>query len=181
LQQSISRKTNKKSHQRKKEIESLAKLHGRIANKRKDFHHQVAAKLIKENALIAVEALSVQEMTKSGGSKKKGLNREILSTAPAQFHQILKSKAEEAGIIWIEIPTQVVKPSQTCYQCKIQKKKALSERWHQCTCGASCDRDENSARVILNHALAQVSGQELAEVGSRGCFAALNHETHAIS
>lgn len=181
LQQSVARKTNKQSHHRKKEIRSLAKLHAKIANTRKDFHHQVAAKLVKENGLIAVETLSIKKMTKSGGSKKKGLNREILSTAPAQFHQILKSKAEEAGIIWIEIPTQIVKPSQTCYRCRIQKKKTLSERWHSCACGASCDRDENSASVILNYALAKVSGQELAEVGSRGCFAALNHETHAIS
>jgi putative transposase len=124
LQQSVSRKTNKQSHHRKNAIKSLAKLHSKIANKRKDFHHQEAAKLVKENGLIAVEELSIKNMTKSGGSKKKGLNREILSTAPAQFHQILKSKAEEAGIIWIEIPTRIVKPSQTCYKCDIQKKES---------------------------------------------------------
>ena len=117
----------------------------------------------------------------SGGSRKKGLNREILSTAPAQFHQLLKSKAEEAGIIWIEIPTRIVKPSQTCYKCHAQKKKALSERWHSCACGASCHRDENSARLNLAYAFAKVSGQELAEAGSRGCFATLNRETPAIS
>lgn len=57
----------------------------------------------------------------------------------------------------------------------------LSERWHDCPCGASCSRDENAARVILDYALQKVSGQELAEVRSRGCFAALNHETHAIA
>jgi len=181
LQQSVARKTNKQSCRRKKTIKSLAKLHSQLARRRKDFHHQEAAKLVKENGLIAVEALSIRAMTQSGGSRKKGLNREILSTAPAQFHQLLKSKAEEAGIIWIEIPTQIVKPSQTCYQCKTQKKKTLSERWHSCPCGASCLRDENSARVVLDYALRKVSGQELAEAGSRGCFATLNRETHAIS
>jgi|SRR5579871_628070 len=181
LQQSVSRKTNKQSHHRKKAIKLLSKFHSQLACRRKDFHHQEAAKLVKENGLIAVEALSIKKMTKSGGSRKKGLNREILSTAPAQFHQILKSKAEEARIIWVEIPTQIIKPSQTCYQCKIQKKKTLSERWHSCACGANCDRDENSARVVLDYALAKVLGQELAEVGSRGCFTTLNHETHAIS
>jgi putative transposase len=181
LQQSVSRKINKQSHRRKKAIKSLSKLHSQLANRRKDFHHQEAAKLVKENGLIAVETLSIKNMTKSGGSRKKGLNREIQSTAPAQFHQLLKSKAEEAGIIWIEIPTRIVKPSQTCYKCKTQKKKTLSERWHSCPCGASCHRDENSARVVLDYALAKVSGQELAEAGSRGCFATLNRETHAIS
>jgi putative transposase len=181
LQQSVSRKTNKQSHNRKKAIKSLAKLHGQLASRRKDFHHQIAANFVKENGLIAVEALSIRCMTTSGGSRKKGLNREILSTAPAQFHQILKSKAEEAGVIWVEIPTRIVKPSQTCYQCKTQKKKALSERWHSCSCGASCHRDENAARVDLDYALAKISGQELAEAGSRGDFATLNHETLAIS
>ena len=38
----------------------------------------------------------------------------------------------------------------------------------------------NVARVILNWALKWVSGQELAEMGSRRCFAALNHETPTI-
>ena len=33
----------------------------------------------------------------------------------------------------------------------------------------------------LDYALLSVTGQELAEVGSRSCFATLNHETHAIS
>jgi putative transposase len=181
LQQSVTRKPNKQSHHRKQAIQLLAKFHSKLASRRKDFHHQVAAKLVKENGLIAVEALSIQNMTKSGGPRKKGLNREILSTAPAQFHQILKSKAEEAGVIWIEIPTQAVKPSQTCYQCKTQAKKTLSERWHRCLCGASCDRDENAARVVLAYALAKISGQELAEVRSRGGFTMLSHETHAIS
>ena len=181
LQQSVTRKTNQKSHNRKKAIKDLATLHRQLANRRKDFHHQLAANLVKENGLIATELLSIKEMTRSSGARKKGLNREILSTAPAQFHQILKSKAEEAGIIWVEVPTQIVKPSQTCYRCKVQRKKKLSERWHSCDCGASCDRDENAARVILEYALSKVSGQELAEVGSRGGFAMLNHETPAIS
>jgi putative transposase len=89
LQQSVSRKTNKQSRHRKEAIKSLAKFHSQLARRRKDFHHQLASRLVNENALIAVEMLSVKTMTQSGGQRKKGLNREILSTAPAQFHQIL--------------------------------------------------------------------------------------------
>jgi hypothetical protein len=33
---------------------------------------------------------------------------------------------------------------------------------------------------MLNWALANVTGQELVEVGSGGCFAVMNHETHAV-
>jgi putative transposase len=180
LQQSVSRKTNKSSKNCKKSIKKLAQTHAKIANRRKDFNHQQAAKIVKENGLIGAEMLSVKSMTKKGGIKKRSLNREILSTAPHQFYQLLKSKAEEAGTIWIDIPTREVKPSQTCYQCGIQKKKLLSERWHRCDCGANCNRDENAARVILNWALKWVSGQELAEMGSRRGFATMNHETPTI-
>jgi putative transposase len=180
LQQSVSRKTNKSSENRKKSVKKLAKMYAKIARRRKDFHHQETAKIVKENGLIGAEILSVKSMTKKGGIKKRGLNREILSTAPTQFYQLLKAKAEEAGTIWIDIPTREVKPSQTCYRCGIQKKKLLSERWHRCDCGANCSRDENAARVILNWALKRVSGQELAEMGSRRGFAMMNHETPTI-
>lgn len=180
LQKSVSRKKNKSSHNRKKAILKLAKLYSSIANKRKDFNHQQAAKIVNENGFIAGELLSVKSMTAKGTSKKRGLNREILSTAPAQFYQLLKSKAEEAGVLWVDIPTREIKPSQTCYGCRAQRKKSLNERWHECECGASCDRDENAARVILNWALRWASGQELTEMGSRRYFAALNHETPTI-
>jgi putative transposase len=180
LQQSVARKKNKKSRHRNKAVKKLAKQHAKIANQRKDFNHKEAAKIVASNALIACEALSVKTMTATGGLRKKGLNREILSTAPTQFHSLLKSKAEEAGAVYIEIPTRQVKPSQTCHRCGSQRKKLLSERKHACDCGANCSRDENAARVILNWALLWASGQELAELGSHSCFMALNHETHAI-
>lgn len=178
-QRAVSKK-RKGSHNRKKSVQVLVKLHQKIANRRKDFHHKQAAIIVKENAFIACETLSVKSMTVRGKRYKSGLNREILSTAPSQFHAILKSKAEEAGAMWIEIPTKEVKPSQTCHGCGHQQKKMLSERWHLCDCGANCSRDENSARVILNWALKSVTGQELAEVRSHRGFVAVKHETPTI-
>jgi putative transposase len=178
LQQAVSRKTNKRSHARRKAVKALAAEHGKIANRRKDFLHQTAASLIARYGLIATEQLTVKAMTASGGQYKKGLNRSILDTAPGAFLTTLKSKAEEAGCEWVEIPTRLVKPSQTCHRCGIQRKKPLSERRHVCACGANCSRDENAARVMLNWALANATGQELTEVGSGGCLAVLNHETH---
>jgi putative transposase len=180
LQQAVSRKTNKSSHNRKKAVKKLVALHGKIANQRKDFIHQQSARLVKQCGLIACEALSVKNMTRSGGRYKRGLNREILSTAPRQFHSLLKFKAEEAGTIFVEIPTRQVKPSQTCYGCGNQSKKMLSERWHHCHCGISCPRDENAARVILNWAFEWASGRESAELGSHRPSMTLNQETPAI-
>lgn len=181
LQQAIARKQNKRSNSRRKAVARLSAESRRIANRRKDFLHKTTASLVEQYGLIATEQLSVKNMTTSGGTYKKGLNRSILDTAPSTFINLLKTKAEEAGSLWVEVPTRQVKPSQTCHRCGSQRKKRLSERKHYCTCGASCSRDENAARVMLNWALfGNVTGQELSEVGSGCCLAVKNHETPLI-
>jgi len=181
LQQAVSRKTSKRSNNRRKAIVLLSAESRRIANRRKDFLHQTSAELVGQYGLIATEQLNVKNMTASGGQCKKGLNRNILDTAPSTFLNLLKTKAEEAGSLWVEVPTRQVKPSQTCHRCGSQRKKPLSEREHRCDCGASCSRDENAARVMLNWALfGNATGQELSEVGSGGRLAVQNHETPSI-
>jgi putative transposase len=117
-------------------------------------------------------------MSSAGGNRKKGLNREILSAAPGMFHRMLKYKAEEAGIEWIEINTWKVKPTQTCHGCGRQEKKELWQRMHECPCGVYCTRDENAAMVILNWALyGNATGQELARCGEVALAASVKHET----
>jgi len=143
--------------------------------------HQITAQIVGRSSLIAVETLNTKGMSAHGGVRKKGLNREILSAAPGMFHQMLKYKAEEAGIEWIEIPTRQVKPSQTCHACGRQEKKPLTQRKHDCGCGAHCTRDENAAKVILNWALvANATGQELARCGEVALAASMKHETPPI-
>ena len=181
LQQAVSRKTNKRSNNRRKAVALLSAESRRIANRRKDFLHKTAADLVRQYGLIATEQLNVKNMTASGGEYKKGLNRSILDTAPSTFLNLLKTKAEEAGSMWVEVPTRQVKPSQTCHRCGLQRKKPLSERTHQCGCGASCSRDENAARVMLNWVLTgNVTGQELSEVRSRCSLPTLIQETPPI-
>ena len=65
----------------------------------------------------------------------------------------IKEKVTEAGGFYVEVPTQKIKPSQTCPNCGHQKKKSLAERVHRCEkCGYSCDRDVAAAQVMLNNA-----------------------------
>ncbi|MGO2088150.1 MAG: RNA-guided endonuclease InsQ/TnpB family protein [Oceanisphaera sp.] len=149
-------------HHRKLKYQ-LAKLHQKIARQRLDFTHKETAKLVKIAALISTEKLTVKNMTRSAKGtadkhgkmvkQKAGLNREILNTAPAMTINFLKYKAEEAGIEWVMVPTQKVKPSQTCPDCGVKKKKTLAERWHSCPCGCEKPRDVASAQVNLNWAL----------------------------
>lgn len=180
LQRDLARKKRGSRNGRKLK-QRIAALHARIARQRQDFLHQTTARIVKEHALIAVEKLNVKAMTAAGGSRKAGLNREILSTSPGAFHQLLKTKAEEARLQWIEIDPRKVKPSQTCSGCGHREKKPLSQRWHHCQhCGLHISRDENAARVILNWALYQTpTGREPARCGAE--YSAKKHETLGIA
>lgn len=144
------------SKNRRKQVRKVARAHRDVTNKRKDGLHKATHRIVKMCALIAVEKLNVKEMTSSGGVYKRGLNKSILDTSPAEFHKMLRYKAESAGSQYVEIPTRKVKPSQTCSCCGHQAKKALSERVHRCSvCGFRCDRDVNAARVVLSWALTE--------------------------
>jgi putative transposase len=137
--------------------------HTKIARQRRDFLHKTSAALVQQAHVLISEQLNIQRMTRrpspqqdesgryiaNGAKAKAGLNREILSTAPGMFFDMLRTKAAEATAVYIEVPTKQVKPSQTCHQCGRQDKKSLSQRQHRCPCGATCSRDANAALVAL--------------------------------
>ncbi|MCL6754408.1 transposase [Nostoc sp. CCCryo 231-06] len=75
---------------------------------------------------------------------------EVLDVGMGMLRSSIEYKLSEAGGIFVEVPTQKVKPSQTCPNCGNQKKKELSERIHDCPCGFTCDRDVAAAMVMLN-------------------------------
>ncbi len=163
LQQAVSRK-QRGSLRRTAAIRQLAQARARQARKRLDFLHKEAAKIADANALVAMEELSVKNMTASAAgsleepgrnvAQKAGLNREILDTAPALFMSLIRYKVMETGGEWAEAPTRRLKPSQTCPGCGEQKKKPLAVRVHACeACGLTEPRDRASARVVLNWAL----------------------------
>jgi putative transposase len=132
-----------------KTTKQIQKLHNKVTNQRKDFLHKTTANLIKQYNFIATETLSIKNMTKEGGSRKRGLNRSILDVGMGMFLQMLAYKAAEAGTKLVEVPTRTVKPSQTCPCCGKQEKKLLSTRVHKCRCGYAASRDVAAARVML--------------------------------
>ena len=138
--------------------------------------------LVSSRGFQPTKKLNTTNMSTKGGAYKKGLNREILSAAPGAFHQMLKCKAEEAGIEYVEINTRKVKPSQTCHGCGRQEKKTLATRVHICPCGTGCGRDANAAKVILNWALfGNATGQELAGCGGTALAIPAKQETPPIA
>lgn len=173
-QQNLAR-TAKRSTNHAKARRAVSAIHRKTADKRRDFLHQRSAKLIATSNLIATETLSIKNMVRSAEgtiespgrnvAQKAGLNREILATAPRAFLDMLRYKAEEAGVAFVEVPSRKVKPSQTCSGCGRQRKKPLSERQHVCACCVVLSRDQNAARVNLLWALAR-TGRE-----PTGCLA----------
>ncbi len=148
----------KASRRWKKARKKVSSLQNKVANRRQDWTHKVAAQITSANSLVATETLNVKNMTASSkkGKRKRqktGLNRSILDVGFGMLRSAIKYKVEEAGGNFLEVPAQKVKPSQTCPKCLAQKKKELSERVHQCEkCGYTSDRDVASALVCLNYA-----------------------------
>ena len=136
-------KTTKRSRARRKANKVLSRIHERIRNRRHDFVHQTARRLVNQYGLIAVEKLNVKNMLGN-----HCLAKSISDASWSMFRSVLSSKAESASRIVAEIDPTFT--SQDCHQCGHRAKKKLSERWHLCPmCGASLDRDTNAAINIL--------------------------------
>ncbi len=91
LQRSVSRK-KKGSNRYKKALRRLSKLHQKIANQRRDFHHKVANELLRKGKHIAHEALNVK------GLARTRLAKSVHDAGWGQFVQILSVKAARVGL-----------------------------------------------------------------------------------
>jgi putative transposase len=156
-------KSIKGSKNRDKKRKRLAKAHNKVVNQRKDFHHKLSIKLIRENQTICIEDLSIQEMMQKGNSQ---LSKEIGNVGWAQFVQFLQYKAEWYGRNIVKIGR--FEPSSKLCTCgKINNSLTLSDREWTCSgCGTTHDRDVLAANNILNFALnpKNLIGQELPEL-----------------
>lgn len=167
------RKKGVKASKRWKKAQSkVSKLQLKCANQRKDWAHQTTARIVSSNSLVVGEKLTVKNMTRkskkssdpaspSGAreraasrKQKAGLNRSILDTGMSIISKMLCYKESEAGGIYLESPTQSLRPTQRCNKCWQLTPKSLSDRIHDCQhCPEVCGRDENAAKTNLEWAL----------------------------
>ena len=130
--------------------------HERMAEAGRQELHRHADWIVRTYDFIAVEALKIGNMLRRGPGKR-GLNRAISEQGWREFFDILKCKAESAGIPFVEVPPAGT--SQECSRCGTKVPKALSERTHQCdVCGLELDHDENAARNVLCRGLRIFAG-----------------------
>ncbi len=148
----------KASRRWKKVQKKISKLKKKVAQQRQNWVHHQAKEIVSDNCLIATEKLTLKNMTRKAkkASKRKrqktGLNRSILDVGIGMLKQAIAYKAKEAGAIYLEAPTRILKPTQRCAVCWKVTKKDLSDRIHICSnpkCNHSENRDVNSAQVCL--------------------------------
>ncbi|MES2460934.1 MAG: RNA-guided endonuclease TnpB family protein [Armatimonadota bacterium] len=136
-------KTKKRSAERRKANKVLSRIHERIRNRRHDFVHQLARRLVNHYGTIAVENLNVKGMVKN-----HCLSKSISDASWSMFRTVLTQKAESAARQLVAI--QPAYTSQDCSDCGFRIRKKLSERVHSCPkCGLVLDRDHNAALNII--------------------------------
>jgi putative transposase len=147
-------RTQKKSANRKKARQKLAKAYLKVQRQREDFARKTANALISSHDLIAVEDLKIANLVKN-----HHLAKSISDAAWGRFLEWVRYY----GVIH-DIAVVAIAPhwtSQKCSGCGQIVKKALSERTHCCPhCKLILDRDENAARNILTLALQWLKEQE---------------------
>src|SRR5947209_6788284 len=140
-------KKQKKSKNRKKARNQLAKAYLKVQRQREDFARKTANTLVSSHDLIAYEHLQIRNLVKN-----HKLAKSIHDAAWGQFLGWVKSYAVMHGIEVVAIPSQYT--SQDCSGCGERVQKTLSTRTHICpNCGLILDRDENAALNILAKAL----------------------------
>jgi len=127
----------------RKQKTKLQRLHRKVRNQRKDFHHKLSRKLVNQHDLICFEDLNIKNMIQNNE-----YNKSIHDVGWANFLFMIEYKAEEAGA-----QISKVNPSYTsinCSDCGFPVYKDIHTRTHLCpNCGLLIDRDHNSAINIL--------------------------------
>ena len=178
LQQDLTRK-KKGSRNRAKARARLARCHARAAAVRRDFLHKATTALVDQHALIAIEDLRVQQMTRSAAGtvdrpgkcvkRKRGLNRSILRQGWGMARRMLEYKAARRGVRLV--PVEAAFTSQRCASCAfVDRANRRSQSAFECVaCGHRDQADRNAAKNILVKALASLD--QVGESPSSGCSA----------
>lgn len=122
----------------------LSLAYEKTGNQRLNYSHHVSKYLSGKFDFIVFEDLNIVKMKEE---KKKKFGKSVQDAAWNQLVLHTTYKAENAGKRVVLVNPAYT--SQTCSNCGKIKKKSLSERWHNCECGLSIDRDENAAINIL--------------------------------
>jgi len=139
----------------------VARLHKRIADRRRDYQHKLSTQIIRENQVVCVESLHVKNMLKN-----EKLAKAISDVGWGEFVRQLEYKATWYGRTLVKID-KFYPSSKRCFHCgHILDSLTLDIRFWECPqCHTSHDRDINAAKNILAAGLAAADCGEMVRPG----------------
>ncbi|MFF4780145.1 RNA-guided endonuclease InsQ/TnpB family protein [Streptomyces griseorubiginosus] len=138
-------KKAKGSANRARARQKVARIHARIADRRRDGLHKLTTRLVRENQTIVIEDLTVRTMIRN-----RNLARAISDAAWAEFRSLLEYKAAWYGREVIAVD-RFFPSSRLCSACgTLREGMPLHVRTWTCDgCGTAHDRDVNAAKNLL--------------------------------
>src|SRR5207245_695667 len=154
-------KKKKGSKNRAKARLKVARIHKKIADRRRDYQHKLSTEIIRENQVVCVESLQVKNMVQN-----HKLAKAISDVGWSEFVRQLAYKAEWYGRTLIKID-KWYPSSKRCFDCgHVLDSLALDIRSWTCPeCGVQHDRDLNAAKNVLAAGLAVSACGEMVRPG----------------
>lgn len=146
-----------------KQRRKVARIYAKITDRRTDYLHKLTSRLVRENQVIVVETLRVQNMMKN-----RCLARSISDVGWGELVRQLGYKCEWYGRELVRID-QWYPSSQRCSDCgHVKGEMSLDVReWICPECGEEHDRDVNAAVNILRAGQARLaSGDDVRPIAS---------------
>ena len=159
-QRRLARK-KKGSKNRAKAQLKVARIHARIADRRRDYQHKLSTRIVHENQVICVESLSVKNMVKN-----HSLAKAISDVGWGELVRQLEYKARWYGRTLVKID-RFYPSSKRCHACgHLLDSLSLDERFWTCpACGVFHDRDVNAAKNVLSEGLSAAACGERVRPG----------------
>jgi len=139
-QKSVSRK-REGSNRRDKARVKMARQRAKVADARRDFHHKLSTRIIRENQAVYMENLSVKGLSRTRMAKS------VHDAGWSSFTAMLEYKATRYGREFARVG-RFFPSSRTCSACgNYDGPKPLHVRTWTCCCGCGTthDRDVNAA------------------------------------
>jgi putative transposase len=164
--QAMSRK-RKFSNNWKKAKTRVQRIHSRIANVRHNFLHKATTTISKNHALVCIEDLQVENMSRSAKGTmetpgrnvgtKSALNKSIRDQAWSKFRHQLDYKLRWSGGVLITVPPQ--NTSKICPSCEYaSKENRLTQARFKCVeCGFEQNADVVAAINVLRAGYARLA------------------------
>ncbi|MEZ4734888.1 MAG: RNA-guided endonuclease TnpB family protein, partial [Caldilineaceae bacterium] len=160
-QRRVSRKV-KGSNSRNKARLVVAATHEKIANRRKDFHHQLTRRIVNQFGTIGMETLNVKGMIRN-----HSLAKSIADAGWSQFVNFIEYKAAWTGVEIVRHDRWFAS-SKSCHDCGyIKRDLPIKDRTWVCpSCGVIHDRDENAARNLIPTTVGATGSNAVGDVSS---------------